>query len=337
MHVVRKNCLIVITVLLLVVVVYFLNISLNTALTATELQSKIYIPPTFINATSREGGKNALLVSHRAVAALIHDTVCISGRTQSTEMKHLCDRDFFKVAGEQLLRGDHVHMVQIGAHVGFEENDPVASALVEFLQRISSIGRANTTQNFHWTFVEPSPPNYERLIKNLESRKDLCDMRGVNAGIVPDSFNITSGMPFYSFAPTIDPETGYDSRSGKKLPSFITQVSGFTMAPLDFNRGVFRRQGLNMSDYIVESQVSMLHYSELMKERVEATESPLFLMIDTEGFDCNIVEGIRQDSKWLPQFLLFETHCKWEPTIAHLKILGYDTFKTPQNAVGILK
>jgi len=298
-------------------------------------------------------------------AASIHDTLCNSTttnkRTQSTEMEYLCAHDFFKVAGEQLLQGDHVHMVQIGAHVGFEENDPVGSTVVDFLQHLSDIGNTNSnsnssnsstvnnnnniTQHFHWTFVEPSPPNYERLIKNLESRKGLCDMQGINAGIVPDTLNITSSsssssaemMPFYSFAPSIDPETGYDSLSGKTLPPWITQVSGFTMGPINFNQGVFRKQRLNMSDYIVKTQVTMLHYSELMKEHVKVEGRPFFLMIDTEGFDCKIVEGIDQDSKWIPQFLLFETHCKWKPTLDHLKTLGYETIKTQHNAVGISK
>lgn len=280
-----------------------------------------------------EWRSNDVLVNIKSTAALIHFRVC---NTQSgSATKHLCTQDYFKKAGEELLQGNNVHMVQIGAHVGFEKNDPLGSAVVTFLQLVSGVSSGNITQNFHWTFVEPSPPNYERLKQNLESRKGICDMRGVNAGILPDSPNVTSRTPFYSFAPSIDPESGYDSLSGKMLPAFITQVSGFDMAPLEYNRDVFTKQGLNMDDYVVKSQVSMLDYSELMKEHVRAEQGPLLLMIDTEGYDCNIVEGIQQHSKWLPQFIIFEISiCNPLATFRHLEMLGYDTIKAGENAIG---
>ena len=81
-----------------------------------------------------------------------------------------------------------------------------------------------------------------------------CDLRSVNAAVVPDGERHSPTMVFHSFSPDIDPESGHDSRSGKQLPRWITQVSGFSMAPLSFNRGVFRKMGLNMMmDYVVDT------------------------------------------------------------------------------------
>jgi hypothetical protein len=69
-------------------------------------------------------------------------------------------------------------------------------------------------------------------------------------------------MVFYSIRDTIDPETGLDSLSGKTLPSYITQVSSFSKAPILFNRRVFNKIGLNVHDYIVETNVTAKRYSD---------------------------------------------------------------------------
>jgi hypothetical protein len=79
----------------------------------------------------------------------------------------------------------------------------------------------------------------------------------------------------------------------------------------------------------VETGVTTTRYSELMKQ-VLANEKPLFLLIDTEGFDCNIILGIDANSSYLPKYLLFEhKNCnkQWKSVELYLKSLGYTVKK----------
>jgi FkbM family methyltransferase len=218
-----------------------------------------------------------------------------------------------------------VYMVQIGAHTGFDANDPFADGISDYLNLLSHAEK----QRFHWVFVEPSPANYVKLEENVAKYSHLCDMSAVNAGIVSDSLVNTSSMTFYSVRDTIDPMTGYDTLSGKRFPVWITQVSSFSRAPLTFNEVVWKRLGLEINDYIVETDVTTTRYSELMKQ-VLAKEKPLFLLIDTEGFDCDIILGIDANSSYLPKYLIFEhKNCKkqWESVELYLKSLGYTVKK----------
>ena len=58
------------------------------------------------------------------------------------------------------------------------------------------------------------------------------------------------------------------------------------------------------------------------------------ILIDTEGFDCNIVEGIAPSSPYLPKFLVFEhKHCKKRIAYQHLQSMGYNINATHENAV----
>jgi len=251
------------------------------------------------------------------------------------EWKDLCMGGFIQHAEELINNGQDVHIVQIGAHVGFENNDPLAKELSSYILHFEK----ETRQNFHWTFVEPSPPNYKRLMKNIDKYSDICDMQGVNAAIIPDSQNDTTAMTFYSLNETIDPETGYDSKSGKTLPTYITQLSSFSMGPLNYNKRQFGRRGLNMKDYIVESNVTTTGYTDLMKER--SIQSPLLVLIDAETFDCQIINGIDRSSPYLPKYLIYETvECEGVSqyeTKAYLTSLGYQVKKTKntQNTVAI--
>jgi hypothetical protein len=63
------------------------------------------------------------------------------------------------------------------------------------------------------------------------------------------------------------------------------------MAPLTFNKGVWKRLRHEIKDYVVETDATTMRYSKLMKQ-VMVKEKPLFLLIDTKGFDCNIILGI---------------------------------------------
>jgi len=242
-------------------------------------------------------------------------------------------------AAQQLLDGEDVNIVQIGAHVGFEKNDPLALGVLRLLDEVAAVvknedDKSKTRQRFHWTFVEPSPPNFNRLAENLSNYSAVCDMKGINAGVIPDT-STTINMPFYSLRDTIDPETGYDSLSGKTLPSWITQVSSFRMEPLRFNAGVFRRKGLVFEDYVVVTNVTTLPFSKLMEQVLNGVEgnskkatieAPLLVLLDTEMLDCDIIKGISPSSTFIPKYLVFEhKQCDYKGASEYLENnFGFD-------------
>jgi hypothetical protein len=231
------------------------------------------------------------------------------------------------------------HVVQIGAHTSFEPNDPLAVGLTRYLELFPPA----TRQRLQWTFVEPSPANYQRLVQNIANHSHLCTMKALQMAVVPED-QANSTMTFYSISSSIDPETGYDSISGKTFPYYITQLSSFSMVPIRFNRNAWRRLGLKMEDYIVPINVTTKGYSELMQDIMGPPEiggntpttssttarttptAPVLVLIDTEGFDCKIVQSIPPASPYLPKFLIFENkQCKkaLAKTYDHLTSLGY--------------
>jgi hypothetical protein len=227
------------------------------------------------------------------------------------------------------------HVVQIGAHTSFEPNDPLAVGLTRYLELFPPA----TRQRLHWTFVEPSPANYQRLVLNIANHSHLCTMKAMQMAVVPED-QANSTMTFYSISSSIDPETGYDSISGKTFPYYITQLSSFSMAPIRFNRNAWRKLGLKMEDYVVPINVTTKGYSELMHEimgpemgtsssiasTATSPTAPVLVLIDTEGFDCKIVQSIPPPSPYLPKFLIFESKiCKKElaKTYDHLASMGY--------------
>ena len=121
------------------------------------------------------------------------------------------------------------------------------------------------------------------------------------------------------------------SLSNKTLPHYITQLSSLSKAPILFNRGQFQKIGLTVNDYIVEIKVQTKPFSILMAEALRNTTNeqhttPFLVLIDTEGFDCDIVQGISLNSTYLPKFLVFEVkQCMQKyhkETKEHLEKLG---------------
>ena len=145
------------------------------------------------------------------------------------------------------------------------------------------------------------------------------------------------------------------------------------MKPLNFNKHVFRKKGLKMGDYVVKTKVPSSSYSELIGEimkanytandtatealaspsvasswltsssstRTPTVQKPLFVLIDTEGFDCKILCGISKTSPFWPPFLIYEhTQCSKpakKQTRQRLMDMGYRLYKIPkgQNTVAI--
>jgi hypothetical protein len=104
-----------------------------------------------------------------------------------------------------------------------------------------------------------------------------------------------------------------------------------------------------VNDYIVETKFQTKPFSALMAEVIgnatsEQHSTPFLVLIDTEGFDCDIVQGISFDSKYLPKFLVFEVkQCRekyTKETKGHLEKLGYTLTQDDgrvENIVGVLR
>mmetsp|Transcript_18351 Transcript_18351/g.25247 ORF Transcript_18351/g.25247 Transcript_18351/m.25247 type:complete len:368 (-) Transcript_18351:129-1232(-) len=259
-----------------------------------------------------------------------------NGKTFGAEWSNLCKYKFVESLNNDLNSGKDIYIVQIGAHVGFEANDPFANGAATLLSNLTK----EEKKRFHWIFVEPSPPNHQRLVENLQNRSDWCNMSSINAGVVPDGTPKDSSMVFHTFSSDIDPDTGFDSRSGKTLPYWITQVSGLSMGPLFHNKRVFDKRGLKFEDYVVDVNVTAYTFSELM-EIATGGQAPNLVLIDTEGFDCPIILGISKLSNYLPPYLIFEeSQCgdKRQPTFDYLGELCYgfvQKIQSTQNAIAI--
>ena len=103
----------------------------------------------------------------------------------------------------------------------------------------------------------------------------------------------------------------------------------------------FAQFGLDMNDYVVEFNVTAMAYTNLMKKVLVpnskgGVQEPLLVLVDTEGFDCNVVEGISEQSPYLPTYLVYEhVHCNEEMAEAHLHEMGYCTSKFSENVLAI--
>lgn len=313
------------TIVTLLVVVCPLQLLLDR-----QLQQNLAVPTVTIQPVEHD------LLMHQRVELICGGNKNDVSRTFGAEWSHLCEWKFLQSLLHHLHKGNDIFIVQIGAHVGFELNDPFANGAERLLFNLTQ----EEKRRVHWIFVEPSPPNYKRLVKNLQGRSDWCNLTSINAAVVPDgTISHAASMLFHSFSPDIDPETGYDSRSGKKLPAWITQVSGLSMASLLFNKGVFQRRGLNFSDYVVDTNVTAYAFSKLM-EMATGGHVPHLVLIDTEGFDCNIILGISNSSNYLPPYLIFEERqcgVKRQPTFDYLGEMCYGVHAIPstQNAIAV--
>lgn len=272
------------------------------------------------------------------------NVVCQSIGSENTDLdiwQHLCNNSLLERLDERLLQGQPVKIVQIGAHYGFEHNDPMAEVLGNYLEFLSNDTHNNERERFQWNFIEASPSNFVELQKNLAKYQYLCDMVGIHAGIIPDGKE-KDDLVFYAIRDTIDSETGYDSLSGKTVPFWISQISSFNRGTLMKHAGIFARAGLNINDYVVEASVTAKSYSTIMEEIFGTNENsinnpldpPLFVMIDTEGFDCDILLGIAEDSPYWPEFLIFEhAHCRpraYQKVREKMERLGYWWYKQPR-------
>lgn len=298
--------------------------------------------------------------------------VCHSNIT-SPEWRALCQHGLIRTLDESLVtnaassssssNGNHhgmVQIIQIGAHTGFEANDPISIGLAAYLQTLDNLPTSSSSgggsvsslrQNFHWAFVEPSPPNYARLQKNMD--QNLCQMQSINKGVIPDTHDSSKPLTFYTISDAIDPETGYDSLSKQVFPHWITQISSLTIDPIKYNEGQWKRRGLKLEDYLVQTNVTVARYSDLVQDVLATTnaerapgqvekQAPDLVLIDTEGFDCKILKAVEKSSR-LARFIVFEhIQCKAQElneVIKHLEMLGYSVYPkiALQNSLAVLQ
>ena len=331
--------------------------AVNVYLSRFTIQSNFLAQDVLLSSFA-EDNNNSLADVQERIRLVCGDKATTPASADSSfaaEWRLICNQGLVQAFEEAFQTQDDVHIVQIGAHIGFEENDPICQGLTTWMH---ALPYAKRHEALHWTFVEPSPPNFRRLQQNLQNRSDLCDLQAINAAVVADNDasssrtsssktdQITTTMTFYSLDDSIDPATGYDSKSGQTLPYFITQVSGLTLKPILHHGRKFARRGLNISDYIVETQVTAKRYTDLMHDIIKqgkdhddknnlprhaasSSSPPVLVLIDTEGFDCDIILNIATDSPYWATFLIYEHHQCGTPkkgkTEAFLQQQGYRT------------
>ena len=135
---------------------------------------------------------------------------------------------------------------------------------------------------------------------------------------------------------------GYDSKSKKVLPNWLTQISSLSKEQVYGSMFIkaFAKFGLDINDYVVGFNITAMPYTNLMNKVLvpnsQGVLEPLLVLIDTEGFDCNVVEGISEQSPYLPTYLVYEhIHCNEEMAEAHLHEMGYFTLKVSENVLAI--
>ena len=280
---------------------------------------------------------------------------CAPSLTHAPPDFHYCQRPnvvaLFRASGLKAAltaaarRGKPGWIVQVGAHVGFEPNDPIASPLLAMfgemaaMEDVTSAGIAA-----EWLMVEASPANYAGLVTNLElQRGKHVRFLPTNVGVLAHNVSASTGveseegmMTFYSMSKDIDPESGRDKRTGKVLPYWATQLGSFDKqyqqaSPL---ASEFKLRGLVLEDYVVESDVRVLSMTRLLKEHNIPQESAALVLIDTEGFDCDIVLTLNLAKAFKPRMLVFEHKVcpsKRNSAVRHLTQAGYTTVFDEEN------
>ena len=121
------------------------------------------------------------------------------------------------------------------------------------------------------------------------------------------------------------------------MPSWMTQITSLSKDQiLKTGTNAFKRFGLDILEYIVETNVTTLSFTELMGQLQSNDQPPFLVLVDTEGFDCNVIEGISASSPYLPKFLVFEhIHCNSTAAVKWLHGMGYHTQRMHENTIAL--
>lgn len=114
----------------------------------------------------------------------------------------------------------------------------------------------------------------------------LCNLKALHAGVVPDSSQSPVNLTYHGIIADVDADFGRDSRSGKNLPIWASWLSSSSKQNILKHRRFGKKDGLDIEDYIEEVHVNTIRFSDLISQQQGKT---IFLMIDTEGLDYDIV------------------------------------------------
>jgi FkbM family methyltransferase len=227
-------------------------------------------------------------------------------------------------------------ILQIGAHTGFEKNDPLWVPLNSYFtdcaaEKISWI----------WILVEPVPLNFKVLKSNFRGREFPGSGQVILENCAIGLSNSTDIMiPFYTVSESIDPSTGFDSISGKQFPDYITQIGSFKREMLLKERRVWKKLKLNIEDYISEVSVKVKSIDSMFQGYDLQFEQLTILLIDTEGYDCKIMNDL-DFGRIQAAVLIYEfKHCSAEELDrVHLRISHFYSYRKldSENEVAFLK
>lgn len=247
---------------------------------------------------------------------------------------------------DALPHGGPRRFVQVGAHTGAaDKND------------MSHRPGLSGLRNWEGMLVEADPTTFPSLVASSCSgeRKHVCVMRAVcTRGREPVP------VQFYALSASVDRHTLIDSRSGLAFPSWAAQIASFNRSLVLAHEPTMRKAMLKaagadgamlarinafkLQDFVDEHTVLCQTLDSMLEESaaphtayasskgidVDADLRPFraaeLLIIDTEGFDANIILSLSFAS-FRPRFIIFEhIHLKRaELTRAarHLRSKGY--------------
>ncbi|XRB17708.1 methyltransferase FkbM domain-containing protein [Pseudoscourfieldia marina] len=244
---------------------------------------------------------------------------------------------FENVMIEQVSNGSGT-ILQIGAHTGFEWNDPIWKLLQITLKKIDRLHH-----NLTWVFVEPVPNNVRSLKQNLKS---YMLPKGCNVLIAEVAISDQKGghnhTTFFSISDSIDPRTGYDKLTRKQLPAWVSQIGSFNRQHILKHSRTWRLQGLDVRNYIRPIRVPVYTIQGVLSTRGIQLRDVGLLLVDTEGYDCKILLSQNFDENNLrPALIVFEyMWCKRQRNKVHkhLQSFGYLIFREDRsNDFAILK
>jgi len=233
---------------------------------------------------------------------------------------------FHSVVLEQLSQGFGT-ILQVGVHTGFESNDPIWKLLESTL-------KAAERSHYRWTWicVEPVPQNVRSLKQNMRRHKLPTGGKVIiSETAISHDKNSPSHTTFFSISTSIDPVTGFDRLSGKKLPSWVTQIGSFNRQHILKHSRAWKKSGLKVRDYIRPIRVSVDTIPGVLSKHGVHRREVALLLIDTEGLDCKIIlSQTFGENEVRPGLIVFEYKwCKDErnEVRVHLQRFGYSVFQ----------
>ena len=138
---------------------------------------------------------------------VIKETCRNDEKKKKRDWKWLCNAKIVETALSLLRTGHDLVILQVGAHTGFESNDPIATGIEQLIASTSKHVDYTARDKFNWFFIEASPPNFAKLQETIKKHSDTCNMHAIHAAIVSEEQK-GQDLTFYSISDTIDPETG---------------------------------------------------------------------------------------------------------------------------------